>query len=585
MKYKGFRTLALLLAFSLFYLSLGLAAPASAFTFNSDDYAARKALYIQEGLKSDSRDRLILQAYKGEELDQTALNYYLDVVRDGGKEIADFDLARLIRVMLLRPETQEQIIKVLTDEEDTVNPQPFRFWFTKGEKEHCYWSENHMILYTSSQYLLQEKLGLFPDDRTYPRLKKYLEVKNKYGYYEFFSTTYLPYTLLGLLNLVDFAEDEEIRKLAAGATERLLKDILLMTNDEGVIFPVSGRMYRGYKEKGTGHNINKIIYLLTGLRESENLEPSAAGVFLATSTFEPTDDVYTYFDTDLNMDYAIGHSYRDVKTSIYSEFSREELVPFIWSQGGYFHPEFAVDSKYLLDYYDLWDHPHFKDLAFLEGKSDFLVQQASDRAAHMSRSTLLSSVNIGVYKDGGVTLSSIENYNSGYQGYQQMPWIATTGSLPVWTQSGKDTSKNMANTHLPKIIQKNNVALISYNPLFVIDTISDCDVWLYWPEGFDEEVTNGKWKFGREDDGYIAVRTPSTNVVDGYITCSDGEQTWAVIVGTEEQYGSFNDFVTKVTDEVDFDADWELHGPWYEFNYVYDADIKFDGTSISLTWD
>src|SRR5690606_19378484 len=103
------------------------------------------------------------------------------------------------------------------------------------------------------------------------------------GFYEFFSSTYAPYAFSGLVNLADFSQDVQIKNLATQAAQKLLSDILLLTNDKGVFYPVAGRNYPGRYITPYHQNINNVIYLLTGFGEAPQGGASAAGPFLATS--------------------------------------------------------------------------------------------------------------------------------------------------------------------------------------------------------------------------------------------------------------------------------------------------------------
>ncbi|MGL1549022.1 hypothetical protein ACSTJL_23695, partial [Vibrio parahaemolyticus] len=69
----------------------------------------------------------------------------------------------------------------------------------------------------SSDWLMHERYGRRVDPSLHNRLQHYLELKVKYGYYEFFSSVYGPYCLSGILNLVDFAQDPVIKDLAIKA--------------------------------------------------------------------------------------------------------------------------------------------------------------------------------------------------------------------------------------------------------------------------------------------------------------------------------------------------------------------------------
>jgi hypothetical protein len=96
------------------------------------------------------------------------------------------------------------------------------------------------------------------------RLRHYLRLKVNYGFYEFFSSVYSPYCLSGLLNLADFAQDTEIKTLATLASQRLLKELLMITNDQGCVLSNSRKkLFRKY-ENAYDQNHNNLIYLLTG---------------------------------------------------------------------------------------------------------------------------------------------------------------------------------------------------------------------------------------------------------------------------------------------------------------------------------
>ncbi len=117
-------------------------------------------------------------------------------------ETGDFRLATLVRVLYLTPNYDQQILPSLRN---------LNYWLTPGENLYCYWSENHMILWMSSAYLMKQREGWPMDPDLEKRLLNYLNVKLKYGFYEFFSTTYQPFTLAALLNLTDFANDATIK--------------------------------------------------------------------------------------------------------------------------------------------------------------------------------------------------------------------------------------------------------------------------------------------------------------------------------------------------------------------------------------
>ena len=107
------------------------------------------------------------------------------------------------------------------------------------------------------------------------------------------------------------------------------------------------------------------------------------------------------------------------------------------------------------------------------------------------------------------------------------------------------------------------------------------EVALRWPE-FDEEREIGRWKIGREDDGYVAVARHCTDTILDIPACSAELQTWAVIVGNKRIYGSFDNFVAKVEKATyEEGKKWSLSA----FQNVYRGAIEFDGIKIQHDWE
>ena len=110
-----------------------------------------------------------------------------------------------------------------------------------------FWSENHYIMFASSEYLLGQlwqdetfqPCQLFVDagdttgartgaqrrDRGRARVLKWLNNRLMFGWMEFNSSGYYREHLWALLNLVDFALDEEVRTKATMAVDLMLFDV------------------------------------------------------------------------------------------------------------------------------------------------------------------------------------------------------------------------------------------------------------------------------------------------------------------------------------------------------------------------
>ena len=191
---------------------LGLLIPllSSAQTFED-----RRTQYIDSAIANPNSNAIPIQAYEGLVVDQTELDDIYAVMET--KSTIDFQIVSLVRVMFLGGGTYDaQIVPQL-------NLVPY--WVNYGDTLRGYWSENHMIMWMSSDWLIHERTGRPIDPNLENRLKHYLQLKIDHGFYEFFSSTYAPYCLSGILNLADFSNDLEIKTLAITAAKRLLRTV------------------------------------------------------------------------------------------------------------------------------------------------------------------------------------------------------------------------------------------------------------------------------------------------------------------------------------------------------------------------
>lgn len=567
--------------FSLFSFIWMLSICTAAFA-NPPEYVQRQESYIQTALNNFQRDDVTLQAYKGLPVDRASLDNLLNEAQVVPE--ADFRIVRLVRVLFFsNGEYDDQILPVL---------RKIKFWINPDQNK-SYVSENHIIMWNSSNWLLHEKYN-FPIDATLrQRIVHFLNLKIQYGFYEFFSNVYLPYTLTGILNLADFSEDPEIKNLAILAGQRLLKDFLLVANDQGVMFPAAGRNYNNYYINNYGSESNKIIWLLTGFGKT----PSGGGHnsnFLATSSI-PVTEVINSWTPELNISYKIGHTLQEGIQNINSGLNRFDRTVFQWTSGAYFHPDVAEDSYWLID-----TLPSIMYLNVLEPLFQFidlssLAQPLATLLGSASRSSVISGQTVDIFRNKSVVMSSVQDFWKGRLGWQQIPWAANTGTASVLTQSGyvQDFSLPRAinsNSHLPYIDQKDNVALIMYRPnrdlnlMLPFLAANTLDVSLKWPvESFDEQRELGNWIIGREKDSYVAIRRHCNNVIRGIPACSNPDgQTWVAIVGNADMYGSFDNFEEVIKQSV-FESRWyfELQG----LKWVYYSKIVIDGKTIEYAWD
>lgn len=545
------------------------------------DFEIRRNAYIENGLNHLNSNSIIFQAYKNTPIEATLLNEILNNI--ASNTTADFDIVKLIRILFLSNGEYDNLILPILE--------PIPFWLTKDEKLRVYWSENHMIMWMSSNWLLHEKYGKQVDDSLNSQLKHLLKLKVDYGFYEFFSSVYLPYSLSGLLNLADFAQDAEIKHLATQAAQKLLKDILLLTNNQGVFFPAAGRNYYNKYTTPFNQNHNNLIFLLTGMGEVPT-SVSHSGSFLATSSIDVT-SVISSWTSVLNSNFTVGHSLLDGVNTINKNIPLLSKVIFQWSSGAYFDPEVALSTATILNEYNLWNHDEFKDFKDFKGLPLAIAPTLARIASSISKSSGIYNPNITIFKNNSVTLSSVQDFWKGKNGYQQFPVVANTGTSAVFPISGKvaedleNRSELHANTHLPYVKQTDNIALVMYRPekgLALFGYIDNkLDIALKWDANvFDEIREDNNWIIGREKDGYIAVRRHCTDSILNKIACDNHDgQTWIIVVGNIEMYGSFDNFENIIKTSI-FESKWYFDLPTLQ--WAYQSKINIDNKVLEYTW-
>ncbi|MEI6678138.1 MAG: hypothetical protein WCL21_06000, partial [Mariniphaga sp.] len=140
---------------------------------------------------------------------------------DGQYDCSDFNLVNLLRIVYeydgqIPAATKNKIEKTLLN---------FRYWWDEpGENSMCYWSENHQVLFASAEYLAGQKYPdkLFPKSgltgkqhqaKARKRILDWMEMRWNYGFTEFYSSVYYKEDIGGMINLIDFADDEISKKM------------------------------------------------------------------------------------------------------------------------------------------------------------------------------------------------------------------------------------------------------------------------------------------------------------------------------------------------------------------------------------
>lgn len=174
-----------------------------------------------------------------------------------------------------------------------------------------YWSENHYIMFASSEFLAGQ---LWPHETFEPaqyflkttdnyngkltgtermnrgraRVLKWLNNKLMYGWMEFNSSGYYREHLYALLNLVDFSLDKEIHCKATVVTDLLLFDAIRFSH-KGSTGAAGGRCQFKSKHCGWDSSLCDVLEIILGERGIFVDKSAEIGSFFSTSTYKVPD--------------------------------------------------------------------------------------------------------------------------------------------------------------------------------------------------------------------------------------------------------------------------------------------------------
>ena len=189
---------------------------------------------------------------------------------------------------------------------DTLNKVKAGIELGDADTEMEFWSENHYIMFASSEYLLgqlwetdefqpghvflpaDDKIGVTTGaarrDRGRARVLKWLNNRLLFGWMEFHSSGYYREHLWALLNLVDFALDEQVRVKATMAVDLLLFDVVRYLH-KGTMGAPGGRSQFKSKNCGWDNDLGDVVEIMLGVRGVFNEGRSQIGSSFATSSY------------------------------------------------------------------------------------------------------------------------------------------------------------------------------------------------------------------------------------------------------------------------------------------------------------
>ena len=556
------------------------------------------------------------------------------------RDTRDFDGLYLLNLWLgyrdhpmLAPGTAERIETALAD---------FKYWFTEPTPEGLiddsyYWTENHQVLFHTIEYLMGQELpdrplstdrrtGAEHRDEARERLLRWLEQRARFGFAEWHSNVYYQKDLTPLLTLIEFADDEEIRRRSEIILDILLYDMATHTM-RGAFGATHGRSYK--KDKMTSRHDDtwggvKLLFDQTTIPYQSSGHPDAT--LLARSRhyrmpevirlIAQSDETFTERER-ISLPIDLDGPYEENPPAPFGfDFSDRENLDVWWGIGALTAWPVAPLTLQIFEQYDLWNTQSFeafRDLSILV-EAPVVAQQLSINAHKFFAFGVLDQVNTVTHRNADFMLSTAVDYNAGSFRSQIHTWQLTFDpDALVFTNhpfrpnpesldwSDRDNEQGgywTGDATIPRAAQHENVGIFIYAPQYARRNDAPFTFFRYEEmthafvpqDHMDEVVTEGGWTFARKGDGYVALWSwrptrwqawdPAVYANNGmtqpYDLVADGgaDNVWIVEGGRADDWGSFEAFRAAVVAsavEVTPLGDRAEDGVSPGFDVVYDS--------------
>ena len=322
-----------------------------------------------------------------------------------------------------------------------------------------------------------------------PRILRWLDERFRFGFSEWNAPNYLEYDLLALINLVDFAEDKEIRTRAAIVLDLLVFDFARF-NQHGSFGLTAGRAHSSHKMSGWQQGVGDAIEILFGARTNCTsarpldargcfVEPDQASAHaLASSKRYCLPRVLKAIGRETD-----GHWVERYRTSIDFDEGEREGIGFAtfddavswWSRGAFLSKQVTKLTRRMMEQYHLQKSDPFPTLLEPPQSLALGIENVADWVSVQTEGLVLTRANIEVYRNPDVMLSSVQNRKPGQAGFQTNSWQATFDpnatvftTFPTKSASSADVgSWWTGNAVNPMVIQFESAAIIAYDMKFL----------------------------------------------------------------------------------------------------------------------
>lgn len=506
---------------------------------------------------------------------------------DSRYDCADFRLQPLIRLLYdygdqIPADTMEKIKSTVLN---------FKYWLDEpGDDSMCFWSENHQILFATSEYLIGQ---IYPDevfpnsgltgaehmDKARKRILDWLEMRWDYGFTEFYSNVYYNEDIAPMTNLIDYARDDEIVAKTSIVMDLLIYDYASQSY-QGDFNSVSGRAYEGHRKGGdrcSARDITQYLFYGGGTPVGEG---GLDYCFMIRHNYDvPGVFVDIAHDTsEVVVKASNGLDVSELKREGFSGTGTRSIM-MQWGMESFTNPEIIRNSLAIIRENGMFanrDLNAFKDLDITLLRILHLEPLVSRIINPQTNGVSIQRGDTYTYKTADHSMYTAQHYHPGDYGDQQHVQGANVDEhfaiFHLHPAVRPDDSGANGNSptywvgygHLPDAVQDKNVQLAVYDipekKGMMEKKLLDYTHAYFPSEYFDDVVIEGRYAFG-EKDGTYAVFITANDLAYREGTTDDliqpGKQVyWITELGAEAEYGSFDAFMDAIkANPISFDPE------------------------------
>lgn len=467
--------------------------------------------------------------------------------------------------------------------EETLNAMKqcvlgFKYWMDEpGEDSMCYWSENHQMLFAVCEYLAGQ---LYPEevftnngmtgsehmDAARPRIEKWLETRFAFGLIEWHSNTYYEEDIAPLSLFIDLCEDEKLVERAKMLMDLLLLDMALHSF-EGALCASSGRCYEEQKKDSARQDVLDILEKAFGCGRIKKFDYTRLSADFILNRKYDLPPVLSQIADDQSKQVvctSMGLDLSEVHRTL-SAYDREDIGHFLWAMEAFTNVESVQTTMELFNRYHMKSNIFLKDLQMINIwllRQLHLLPLLVRILNPVTQGVAIQRANTYTCKTKHYMLSTAQEYHPGEFGDQQHIWQATLpGDISVFTThpgaaAFTDNARNFSPSYWvgnginPHGAQQENVVLLLYDlrrrkGFMEKQRQQFTHAWFPF-EKFDRVIYSEKTNrlCAQKNNSFLALLSlkPMERREENELVQYGDVTGWACMVGSAEEYGSFEDF-------------------------------------------